>query len=48
MRYVGLLVILLGAAGSLVFSKPDLRWEAAGAAIVGVVLVLSAKRAPSA
>ncbi len=43
MRIVGLLVVLLGAAGALVFSKPDLRWESVGAAVVGVVLILSAK-----
>lgn len=45
MRIVGVLVILLGLAGALGFSKPELRWESVGAAIVGAVLVLSAKRA---
>ena len=48
MRIVGLLVILLGAAGALVLSKPDLRWESVGAAVVGVVLILSAKPASTA
>lgn len=43
MRIVGLLVVLLGVAGALVFSKPDLRWESVGVAVVGVVLILSAK-----
>ena len=43
MRIVGLIVTALGAAGALIFSKPDLRWESVGAAIVGVVLILSAK-----
>ena len=44
MRLVGLLVILLGLAGVLAFSKPELRWESAGAAVTGIVLVLSSKR----
>jgi hypothetical protein len=43
MRYVGFLLTLLGVAGALVFSKPDLRWESVGAAVVGVVLILTAK-----
>jgi hypothetical protein len=47
MRIVGLLLILFGAAGALVFSKPDLRWESVGAAVVGVVLILSAKPVPT-
>lgn len=47
MRVVGFLVVLLGATGALAFSTPDLRWESVGAAVVGVVLILSAKRAPT-
>ena len=43
MRLVGLFVILLGLAGVLAFSKPDLRWESAGAAVVGLVLILTAR-----
>jgi apolipoprotein N-acyltransferase len=43
MRLVGLLVILLGLAGALAFSKAELRWESAGAAVVGLVLILTAK-----
>jgi|PersoiStandDraft_1058852.scaffolds.fasta_scaffold196275_2 hypothetical protein len=43
MRWVGLLVILLGLAGVVAFSKPELRWESAGAAVVGLVLILTAK-----
>lgn len=43
MRYVGLALILLGAAGALLLAKPDLRWESVGAAIVGIVVILTAK-----
>ena len=43
MRYVGLLLIVLGAAGAFAFSKPDLRWESVGAAIMGLVLTLTAR-----
>ena len=46
MRIVGVLVMALGLAGALAFSKPDLRWESAGAGVVGFVLLVSARRAP--
>jgi len=44
MKSVGILVVLLGLAGVALFSKPDLRWESAGAAVTGIVLVLIAVR----
>ena len=47
MKSVGFLIVVLGLAGAAVFSKPDLRWESAGAAVTGVVLILAAKFVPS-
>jgi hypothetical protein len=43
-KKVGGFVILLGLAGVAVFSKPDLQWESAGAAVFGVVLLVISRR----
>ncbi len=44
MKIVGLLVLVLGVAGALFLDKPDLRWESAGAAVAGLVWIVTSKR----
>ena len=41
MKWIATALLALGAAGFILFREPQLRWESAGAAVIGIVLLVT-------